>query len=407
MSNMRWRSSMRWALAALVWQLASAMVVVADTPVADPSEIGVLLPETFGPAIPGDGRRVIVPLEGLQPQVCNLLCSVGDRYLAIRPNGMLVSVVSRDASLTDRPFKPITRDGLAQSLTNGRFKYFKSQQTKRYVYIYNTSDQFYTGTSRIMETMYPALYAFWERLGVDVHDPETPLLVLMFRTYAEYNQFKPMPEGVAAYYSKVANYVVMYEQSANSGAWDYEQRMLIGIVAHEGTHQILNNIGVQGRCSLWPLWIQEGLAEYFGSTEMGANIRWKGVGSINDARMGELEEYMKAAAGKVGAGDTIRAIVRKTELTSTGYAISWALTHFLAQRRKPAFLEYLKEVCQIQPLQQLNSDQSEALFTKHFGDDFAGLENALVKHLQGLPYVNPYKVVAPPTNSRRTRATGS
>ena len=33
-------------------------------------------------------------------------------------------------------------------------------------------------------------------------------------------------------------------------------------VAHEGTHQILQNIGVQPRLADWPLWLVEGLAEY-------------------------------------------------------------------------------------------------------------------------------------------------
>ena len=33
-------------------------------------------------------------------------------------------------------------------------------------------------------------------------------------------------------------------------------------VAHEGTHQILQNIGVHPRLSAWPLWLVEGLAEY-------------------------------------------------------------------------------------------------------------------------------------------------
>jgi hypothetical protein len=263
--------------------------------------------------------------------------------------------------------------------------------------------------------MYPALHDYWERLGVEVHDPETPLPVIMFRTYEEYNRFSPMDEGVIAYYSPIANYVVMYERSPMTQRNPpFFQKMAVGVVAHEGTHQILANIGAQGRLAHWPLWIQEGLSEYFGSTDLGAGVRWRGVGSVNDLRMGELEFYIQDNADKVAAGDTLRSTVRKLDFSSTDYAISWALVHFLAQRRQPAFFGYLKDVSQIAPLERLSSDQSEAMFVKHFGDDYAAIEEALIKHLKTLPYTNPLVRVdpnaKPATTSRKStsrRSSGS
>jgi hypothetical protein len=381
--------------------LASA--ALAAPPTQDPAALDLHIPVARGPAIPGDGRRVQVPIDGSRPEVCNLLCEVGGRSVAIRPNGALVSVASHEAILTDRPFKSISREELAGSLTAEQFKNFKSAYTKRFVYIYNTSDKFYVGTSRILETMYPAVLAYWERLGIEVHDPDTPLLILMFRTYAEYNQFSTIPEGVVAYYSIIPNYVAMYEESPQTSLNPlFFQKEAIATVAHEGTHQILSNIGVNARRAVWPGWIREGLAEYFGSTELGANVRWKGVGTVSDSRMGELEFYVKDNSSSVAAGDTIRNTVRKLDFTSTDYAISWAMVHFLAQKRQPAFYAYLKEVSQIQPFQSLSSDQSEALFVKHFGDNYPAIEQALIKHLTTLPYTNPF-VRTKPSRSKSSK----
>jgi hypothetical protein len=374
-------------------------VVLAKPPVEDPDRLELNIPSPHGPIIPGEGRRVIVPIEGQQPEVCSLIGEVDDRYMAMRPNGELTAVVRNAGTLTDRPFASVSPEQLTKSV-GSRFKGFRTHQTKRFVYVYNTSDIFYVGVSRILETMYPALYSYWERLGVEVHEPETPMLVIMFRTYSEYAQFRPMEEGVIAYYSPILNYVVMYENSPQSLQNPAVfQKLAIGVVAHEGTHQILANIGVQGRLAHWPLWIQEGLAEYFGSTELKSGIRWKGVGSVNDFRMGELEFYIADNAGKIAAGDTLNNTVRKLDFSSTDYAIAWAMVHFLAQKRQPAFFGYLKEVCQTEPLQILNPVQSEALFVKHFGDDFATMENELIRHLKTLPYVNPYVRVKPKSSS--------
>ena len=67
------------------------------------------------------------------------------------------------------------------------------------------------------------------------------------------------------------------------------------------------------------------------------------------------------------------------------------MTHFLSQKRPANFPAFLQEVSQREPLAQHERDVDEALFVKHFGDDYSGLESLELKHLQGLPYVNPLK----------------
>jgi len=139
------------------------------------------------------------------------------------------------------------------------------------------------------------------------------------------------------------------------------------------------------------MWISEGLPEFFSPTDITSDVRWKGVGTVNDLRMAELEQYIKDGQGKVEAGNTIRQTIRANSLTSTGYASAWALTHFLSQKRPANFPAFLQEVSQREPLAQHERDVDEALFVKHFGDDYSGLESLELKHLQGLPYVNPLK----------------
>jgi hypothetical protein len=149
------------------------------------------------------------------------------------------------------------------------------------------------------------------------------------------------------------------------------------LIAHEGAHQILANLGVQKRLSRWPLWFVEGLAEYFAPTETGRRIRWQGVGSINPVRRSEFF----AAAGRGAAGGAlVRETVSATGVDLSFYSKSWALVHYLAQKRPKEFNAYLAEVSKLEGYAP--APDGPTLFAKHFGDDFAALQTGLLRHLQ-------------------------
>jgi hypothetical protein len=200
-----------------------------------------------------------------------------------------------------------------------------------------------------------------------------------------------VPESFAAYYSSVSNHIVMYEQSdLVEVAPELAVKHVNGVIAHEGVHQILHNIGVQQRLSEWPMWISEGLPEYFAPTSVDKRLRWKGVGQPNDLRMYELDKFLKQRPGE--RGSMVEQVVGAKSLSSSGYAAAWALTHYLASRQRTKFQAYLRDVAQLPPLADRSGTappNSKQLFVKHFGGDYDAIEDALVKHLQSLPYIDP------------------
>lgn len=361
-----------------------------NSPRAKPRDMGLVIP-TDGVVRRGQGQRVVVPGANGEDVVALLHAEVGDRRLVILPNGRLESVPKAQARLVDEPFQPATKEQIAAELAAKGFGKFKTRSTARYVYVYNTSEAFYRGASRILETMYPSILAYFKRIGLPVHDPQVPLVAVMFRTEQEFQKYDRVPESIAAYYSVLSNHIVMYEQSdLVEVAPELAVKQSIGTIAHEGIHQILHNIGVQQRLSRWPMWLSEGLAEYFAPTTVGKRLRWKGVGQPNDLRMYELDRFMKARPG--GRGEMVQQVVGASRLTSSGYAAAWSLTHYLASRQKKDFEEYLRDVAQLGPLEPregLSSSDPERLFVEHFGDDFPRLETDMVAHLRKLPYVDP------------------
>ena len=266
-------------------------------PQCQPEDLGIRIPA--GEPKPGGDRRVTV-LDGDAPVVAKVHVEVGDALVVLLPDGRLTSVSKDSVTLTDRPFEPASKKEMVAGLKE-QFPGFEVRSTRRYLYVYNCSDAFRKATGRILETMYPALFAYVEWQKIPVHEPRTLLVVVIFKTEDEFEEYRPMPEGVAAYYNGVSNRIIMYEQSRTAVlAPELAIKQSISTIAHEGVHQILHNIGVQKRLSRWPMWISEGLPEYFAPTEIGRRTRWKGVGLTNDLRMYGLIRHLETDRQRTG-----------------------------------------------------------------------------------------------------------
>jgi hypothetical protein len=246
--------------------------------------------------------------------------------------------------------------------------------------------------------MIPGLINHARQQKIETHDPDVPLAAIMFRTEAEFQNYRRMPSGVVAYYHIASNQIVMYEES---DLWRIKPELAIqesiSTIAHEGAHQILHNIGVQQRLSRWPMWLSEGIAEYYAPTSFGKNLRWKGAGQVNDMRMFNLELFLKGRDVSTPSGQMIEHTVVAARLTSTGYASAWSLTHYLAKNKKDDFNAYLREVSKLGPFEGNEKIVEPGIvpenlerFKKHFGTDLPQIEASLVKHLLALPYNDPF-----------------
>jgi len=372
--------------------LASA----ADAQVVDPQEFGINLP--VGKVRYSDNERYVVQTDAGDAVTTKLHAEVGAHRILMLPDGKFIARPNGETTPTDRPFQPAAKDALAKKLLGEEFLGFKSNETKRYLYIYNTSEEFALATSRILETMFPGVMNYAAAQSITTHEPEVPLVVIMFRTEDEFQRYKQVPAGVIAYYNTVNNQVVMYEQSsAGQLAPDVAIQQSLSTIAHEGAHQILHNIGVQQRLSRWPMWLSEGLAEFFAPTRAGRRLHWKGAGQVNDLRMFELEQYIKGRSSNAPNGQMVEHTVLAGQLTSTGYASAWALTHYLAKNKRVEFNAYVKTMSELRPLEGFTKvvppgviQDNLSDFTKHFGDDLTDCENRLVLHLKKQDYVDPF-----------------
>jgi hypothetical protein len=354
---------------------------------ADPSELGITIPDVD--PTPAFDRRVLVNSDDDQLVVANVLVEVGDRFLVIMPDGRIQSVSTAEVTITDRPFVPVTVKELSDKLL-AKFPGYKVKATQHFLYVYNTSPLFYQGTSQILESLYPGLMNYLKARKLTVADPPYPLVVVMFRTrkeWADYMHGMFADSSVAAFYDGVSNRVLMYEQSElGDDAPQLALKQTISTVAHEGVHQILHNIGVQKRLSRWPMWISEGLPEYFAPTSVGGTTRWLGAGQVNDLRMLSIVPALKT---DVKRDELIDWLTMNDDLDADGYAWAWGLSHYLGEKKRDAFFEYVAEVARLGPLEKLDETKQRELFNFHFGFDRAQIGTEMLGHLTKLPYRDP------------------
>jgi len=388
------------AVITLAANLSGASRAAQDATVyrVTPKSFGFDIPP--GPVSSGEGQRVLTRDELNQPVVAKVHVNVGENCIVMLPDGHLVSRSATDVAPTDQPFEPLSKDAIAQRLADSGFEDFGTRQTRRYLFVYNCSDRFAEVTSRILETMFRGVQTYAQAQKIEVNAPETPLVVIIFRKPDEFQKYRRMPEGTVAYYNVLTNRVVMYEESE---MWKIKPELAIqqsiSTIAHEGAHQILHNIGVQQRLSVWPMWLNEGLAEFFAPTMTDRQLKWKGAGYVNDMRMFELEQYIKSRSNDEPSGELVAQTVGAARLTSTGYASAWALTHYLAKNlnHRADFHSFVRGLSDLEPLQVLGPavapgviPENVRLFKERFGEDLSEIERRLVLHLKNQPYNDPF-----------------
>ena len=240
-------------------------------------------------------------------------------------------------------------------------------------------------------------------------------------TEADFRAFKPVDPDVQAYYEIFTNRIYFYEHSdRDEHSPEVAALRKPQTVAHEGAHQILQNIGVQPRLAAWPSWLVEGLAEYCASptsTRKGAS--WGGPGGDQPAPHGDdprparpplVPDPARRDAEPVGRDPRmplVEYLVTRTELSPTDYALSWALTHYLASKRLDDFLAFLEAMRKAPPLETRTPEEHLAAFRAAFGDDLSRMDRAVRNHLAKLKKYDalPYYAVVVRTADRRAQSS--
>jgi tetratricopeptide (TPR) repeat protein len=210
--------------------------------------------------------------------------------------------------------------------------------------------------------------AFARLLPPEYFDRGRPTVVVIFRDDHSYTPFKPLrggrvAAGVAGYFQPgtEADYITTTLEAGRDDS----------TLLHEYAHLVFNN--PLGRA---PLWLKEGLAEYYGTARLTKDRRRLTLGAPARQRAQALQRYTLLPLGELLEAGHDSPLYFDAERRRVFYAQSWAAVHYLLHgddvpgaRGGEAFARFLELLSAGRPA-------SEALRTA-FGRTEAEIERGL------------------------------
>jgi hypothetical protein len=181
---------------------------------------------------------------------------------------------------------------------------------------------------------------FRETLGRVLNERVTstavPTVVIVFRGDATFNPYKPKYQGkrmdVAGLFvpRRDLNYIAMV-------ADNNDQRLRV--VFHEYAHLLISNTGQRV-----PVWLNEGLAEYYSTFELQRGGREAVIGRIIEGHLQDLNQTTLLKLPELLNITHDSPLYNEGSRRSVFYAQAWALTHFIFRNQPslaPQLAEYL------------------------------------------------------------------
>jgi hypothetical protein len=327
-----------------------------------------------------------------------LIGSDGTMY-AVQPD----ELVKR--SHDDVPFVPLDAAALGKQLLATLPDGFEVHTTAHYVICHNTSRAYAEWCGALYERLFRAFTNFWSRKGFDLHDPEFPLVAIVFANREDYLRHARLELGASAdaivgYYNMQTNRITMYDLTgveslrqpggARSSAAQInfmlaqpDAENTVATIIHEATHQIAFNSGLQTRFADIPLWVSEGIAVYFETPDLQSTKGWKTIGAVNQPRLSQFRQYQATRPP-----NSLRSLIvddqrmRDSRRALDAYAEAWALNYFLLRQKPKEFLAYLKTLSAKPAMQPDEPEKRLEEFQNAFGKDLNKFDAEFVRNLQ-------------------------
>ena len=313
-------------------------------------------------------------------------------------------IVSRKSD--DKPFVPLTPDEIAKKLTAELPNGFKIHQTKNYLICYNTSPAYAQWVGGLFERLNSAFYNYWTRRGIEMRQPQFPLVALVFDSKASYAQHARGELGdatnsIIGYYSLKTNRMTMYdltgvEEFGGGGKATTAARVnqvlskpgaerTVATIVHEATHQLAFNSGLQVRYADIPMWVSEGLAIYFETPDLESKTGWRNIGGVNRVN---LVNFRRAAAeGKLVSLEQLLSDdkrFRDPASAANAYAQAWALNYYLLKTRSDDYVKYLQAQAAQSPLVILEPAERVKQFEDNLGGELTTIEAEFLRYMRGV-----------------------
>lgn len=230
----------------------------------------------------------------------------------------------------------------------------------------------------------PRLWAALDRLDdlADLYEKQTasfdvpfkgPLNVFLYHDYQDYRAALKLPQASSA------GIYTGSELRAIADTSTFSRESIWHVIQHEGFHQVAHRVIARPGQQL-PLWVNEGLAEYFGEALWtGTRLRPGAIDAggvyskvpVRGGRLGRLQRRFQEGSFRpldellTLSPEAWRAGMNATIDYDQVYALVYYLIHGEAGKHRDAFGRYINDVA--------NGRPNLPTFKKHFGRDLDAL----------------------------------
>jgi|GEM_PF-3528195 len=236
----------------------------------------------------------------------------------------------------------------------------------RFILETTTNEELLNHYADLMDT----LFSVYEKtMGVNVSGQakKNKPIIRVFKDAREYQNFSKLP-GTGGYFSWLDNTLNLYHNFEDP---TLSEKTLL----HEGTHLLnyLSNTKFKGR----PRWVEEGAAEYFGSSQISYD-RWGKIklepGQILGNRL--ILVHQKISSKKV---ENLRDALATKTYKYEDYAYWWSSFHFLITHKKyqKKFLRFFSNLYALRGVEKKSSKAYPNMFSVGPEESVSFLEKSL------------------------------
>jgi Protein of unknown function (DUF1570) len=215
-----------------------------------------------------------------------------------------------------------------------------------------------------------------------------PTVVVVFRSARSFEPYRPRFNGRPV---KLGGYFFSSEDMNIVALADGDRDEALRTIFHEYVHLVIGNAS-QGM----PLWLNEGLAEYYSTFEVDGDGKRALIGRVIPSHLQLLNQRRLLTVPELLAVETASVDYNEGERQSLFYAQSWALVHMLVSgttNRAPLLSQYARLVSDGTPSldawQRVFGDRNVTReLERYVAQDV--MKGVLFRFSQGIPQVQSY-----------------
>lgn len=183
--------------------------------------------------------------------------------------------------------------------------------TRKFVYEHTLPDDIFLELQDLFEAYYDFFTDYW---GVRPSPKFGKPTIHIYHDQAYFHERSGAPEGVVGWYYPLTHELHFY--------YDRDRhRFTLDVMFHEGNHMLTHMIDEK---VLYPAWLNEGMAEYFGASRWDPATKKMTVGHLQSARLAVIQDEIED-----GRWQELEPLMRAQRISAKEYAWAWSFCHFL------------------------------------------------------------------------------